>query len=222
MHHSQQQQQQQQLYSVNWCILKFLCVFKSIFVLFVFTFVFVIVFCMFSRLFPALYVVSYLHLLQLFFSFRWKNDIWLVHYGQVLAITFRNPTWLLPSPSPSPSLLLSSFAAFNIPELPCGAIWSQGLYSPIISFCGTAKLSLNSCILNLLADEHLPFLVRWKWQTNLLTYLAQVFAGVLALITSILYFLAAAFAYKTIKDNMWILNIFTNISIQVLNYTSQN
>ena len=63
-------------------------------------------------------------------------------------------------------------------------------------------LSLNSCILNLLANEPLPFLVRWKWQTNLLTYLAQVFAGVLALITSILYFLAAAFAYKTIKDNM--------------------
>ena len=79
--------------------------------------------------------------------------------------------------------------------------------------------TLNSCILNLLANEPLPFLFWWKWQTNLLTYLAQVFAGVLALITSILYFLAAAFAYKTIKDNMWILNIFTNISIQVLNYT---
>ena len=61
------------LYSVNKCILKFLCVFKSSFVLYVFTFVFVIVFCMFSRLFPVLYAASYLHLLQLFFLFRWKK-----------------------------------------------------------------------------------------------------------------------------------------------------
>ena len=38
-----------------------------------------------SRLFPALYVGSFLHLLQLFFSFRW-NDIWLVHCDQDLAI----------------------------------------------------------------------------------------------------------------------------------------
>ena len=77
-------------------------------------------------------------------------------------------------------------------------------------------LTLSSCISNLLANKPLLFLLRWKWQSNLLTYLAQVFAGVLALITSILYFLAAAFAYKTIKDNMWILSIFTNIYVQVL------
>ena len=53
--------------------MKFLCVLRSTFVVFVFTFVFVIVFCICSRLFPALCVVSYLPLLQLYFSFRWKK-----------------------------------------------------------------------------------------------------------------------------------------------------
>ena len=119
--------------------MKFLCVFKSTFVVFDFTFVFVIVFCMFCRLFPALCAVSYLHLLQLFFLFRWKkwhliSTQW-PRFGNIVS-----KPYLITYESES-IFALSSFTAFNIPELPCGAIWSQGLYSPIISFCGTAKLS---------------------------------------------------------------------------------
>ena len=144
-----------------------------------------------------------------------KNDIWLVHNDQDLAILFRNPTWLLMNPSPSlhfPLLQLSIYQNFLVEQYEAKVCIHQ-----LSAFVEQQScLTLNSCILNLLANKPLLFLLRWKWHSNLLTYLAQVFAGVLALITSTLYFLAAAFAYKTIKDNMWIQSIFTNIYVQAL------
>ena len=171
---------------------------------------------MFSRLFPALFVVSYLHLLQLFFSFRWKkwhmiSTLW-PRFGNMVSkpylITFESEsifvTFLF--------LQLSIYQNFLVEQYEAKVCIHQLSVFVEQQSC----LTLISCISNLLANKPLLFLLRWKWQSNLLTYLAQVFAGVLALITSILYFLAAAFAYKTIKDNMWILGVFTNVYVQVL------
>jgi len=67
---------------------------------------------------------------------------------------------------------------------------SEGVSSIVCGFI----LALAAMVLLIQLSIYQNFLVE--------QFEAKVFAGVLALITSLLYFLVAAFAYKTIKENM--------------------